>query len=89
MTTKDPSVRVLADGLEKPEIDSRSYRIIELKNKLEAILIHDATTDNASVALNVGVGSYADTKEMPGIAHAIEHMSTMGSEKVSHPRLAP
>ena len=35
----------------------------------------------ASVALSVGIGSYCDGVEVPGLAHFLEHMLFMGSEK--------
>ncbi|KAK3062583.1 metalloprotease, partial [Coniosporium uncinatum] len=71
----------LADVLEKPALDDRSYRVIRLPNQLEALLIHDPDTDKASAAMDVNVGSFSDTKDMPGIAHAVEHMLFMGTKK--------
>jgi insulysin len=32
--------------------------------------------------LDVNVGSFSDPKDMPGLAHAVEHMLFMGTEKV-------
>jgi insulysin len=72
----------LATSLEKPELDDRTYRVIKLPNKLEALLIHDAETDKASAALDVNVGAFSDAEDMPGIAHAVEHLLFMGTEKV-------
>jgi len=71
------------EDLERPALDDRSYRIITLSNQLEVLLIHDATTDKASAAMDVNVGSFSDAKDMPGIAHAVEHLLFMGTEKVS------
>ncbi|KAF2235935.1 LuxS/MPP-like metallohydrolase [Viridothelium virens] len=71
----------LAEQLEKPELDDRTYRVIRLPNKLEALLIHDAETDKASAALDVNVGAFSDAADMPGIAHAVEHLLFMGTEK--------
>ena len=72
----------LADHLDAPEIDDRSYRIIRLPNKLEALLVHDIDTDKASASVNVQVGSFSDPEDMPGMAHAVEHLLFMGTEKV-------
>ncbi|KAF2279892.1 LuxS/MPP-like metallohydrolase [Westerdykella ornata] len=69
------------EDLERPELDNRQYRIITLPNKLEALLIHDPDTDKASAALDVNVGSFSDAEDMPGIAHAVEHLLFMGTEK--------
>lgn len=72
----------LADQLETPLLDDRSYRVIRLPNKLEALLVHDPETDKASAALDVDVGNFSDREDMPGMAHAVEHLLFMGTEKV-------
>lgn len=72
----------IADKLEKPALDDRSYRVIRLPNKLEALLVHDPETDKASASVNVNVGSFSDADDMPGMAHAVEHLLFMGTEKV-------
>ena len=77
-------VKRITDDLEKPDLDDRSYRVIELPNKLEALLVHDAQTDKASASLNVNVGNFCDEEDMPGMAHAVEHLLFMGTEKVRY-----
>jgi insulysin len=72
------------EDLERPALDDRSYRIVTLPNQLEVLLIHDAKTDKSSAALDVNVGSFSDAEDMPGIAHAVEHLLFMGTEKVRH-----
>lgn len=74
-------VRRIADELEKPDLDDRSYRVIELPNKLQALLVHDPSTDKASASLNVNVGNFSDDDDMPGMAHAVEHLLFMGTKK--------
>ncbi|KAH7071172.1 Metalloenzyme, LuxS/M16 peptidase-like protein [Paraphoma chrysanthemicola] len=69
------------EDLERPQLDDRSYRVITLPNQLEVLLIHEAGTDKASAALDVNVGSFSDADDMPGIAHAVEHLLFMGTEK--------
>ena len=76
------SAHRLADQLERPALDDRSYRVIRLPNQLEALLVHDAETDKASAAMDVNVGSFSDPEDMPGMAHAVEHLLFMGTEKV-------
>ena len=76
-------VERVADSLEKPVVDDRSYRVIRLANKLEALLVHDPNTDKASASVNVNVGNFSDDDDMPGMAHAVEHLLFMGTEKVS------
>ncbi|KGM92239.1 uncharacterized protein PADG_11423 [Paracoccidioides brasiliensis Pb18] len=75
------AVERLADVLEKPSVDDRSYRVIRLPNKLEALLVHDPDTDKASASVNVNVGNFSDDDDLPGIAHAVEHALFMGTEK--------
>lgn len=78
----DSKVRRIVDDLEKPDLDDRSYRVIQLPNSLEALLVHDPQTDKASASLNVNVGNFSDDDDMPGMAHAVEHLLFMGTEKV-------
>jgi len=72
----------LTDKLEAPLLDDRTYRVIRLPNKLEALLVHDPETDKASASVNVNVGSFSDADDMPGMAHAVEHLLFMGTKKV-------
>ncbi|KAF2157769.1 LuxS/MPP-like metallohydrolase [Myriangium duriaei CBS 260.36] len=71
----------IADAMQKPQLDKRTYRVIELPNKLEVLLIHDPDTDKASAAMDVDVGSFSDSAELPGMAHAVEHLLFMGTDK--------
>lgn len=80
--SKMTSVRRITEDLEKPSLDDRLYRVIQLSNKLEALLVHDPETDKASASMNVNVGSYSDDDDMPGMAHAVEHLLFMGTKKV-------
>ncbi|KXX73626.1 Insulin-degrading enzyme [Madurella mycetomatis] len=74
-------VNVVTDRLETPSLDDRSYRVIRLPNQLEALLVHDPKTDKASAAMDVNVGSFSDEDDMPGMAHAVEHLLFMGNKK--------
>ncbi|KAI0526167.1 Metalloenzyme, LuxS/M16 peptidase-like protein [Xylaria bambusicola] len=68
-----PLVKRVTDELKTSSIDDRQYRIIRLLNYLEVLLVHNPKMDKASVALDVNVGNFSDNKDMPSIAHAIEH----------------
>ncbi|KAF5253168.1 hypothetical protein FANTH_1922 [Fusarium anthophilum] len=74
-------VTLVTDSLEKPSLDDRDYRVIRLGNELEALLVHDPETDKASAALDVNVGSFSDESDIPGMAHAVEHLLFMGTKK--------
>ncbi|KAK8154267.1 a-pheromone processing metallopeptidase Ste23 [Phyllosticta citribraziliensis] len=71
----------LAENMERPALDDRTYRVIRLPNQLEALLIHDPDTDKVSAAMDVNVGSFSDADDMPGMAHAVEHLLFMGTKK--------
>lgn len=75
------SAERLTDHLETPALDDRLYRVIRLSNQLEAMLVHDADTDKASAAMDVNVGAFSDPDDMPGMAHAVEHLLFMGTKK--------
>jgi insulysin len=68
---------------ETPSLDQRSYRLLTLSNELEVLLVHDAETDKAGAAMDVNVGYFSDPEHLPGLAHFLEHMLFMGTEKVS------
>ncbi|TDZ49920.1 putative zinc protease [Colletotrichum trifolii] len=78
---REPTVERVTDQLETPSLDDRTYRVIRLSNKLEALLVHDPDTDKASAALDVNVGNFSDEEDMPGMAHAVEHLLFMGTKK--------
>ena len=65
----------------KPLIDKKTYKHIILSNKLEVLLIYDETTDTSSAALTVGAGYYNDPIQYQGLAHFLEHMLFMGTQK--------
>jgi insulysin len=71
----------VTDQFETSSLDDRSYRVIKLKNQLEVLLAHDAETDKASAAMDVNVGSFSDPEDIPGLAHFVEHMLSMGTKK--------
>jgi len=81
-TRAAPPAERLTDNMERPALDNRTYRVIRLPNQLEALLIHDPDTDKVSAALDVNVGSFSDADDMPGMAHAVEHLLFMGTKKV-------
>ena len=60
--------------------DKRSYRHLTLSNGLAVVLVQDDETEKSSACVDVRVGSMADPKEMPGLAHFLEHMLFLGTE---------
>ena len=68
-------------SVESSATDDRKYKIVELPNKLTALLISDPTSEKASAAMDVRVGHLSDPDDAPGLAHFLEHMLFMGTEK--------
>lgn len=69
------------DDVIKPANDKRIYRGLTLKNGLKVLLISDNVTDKSAASINVGVGQMHEPRDIPGLAHFLEHMLFMGSEK--------
>lgn len=65
MTLPSGGATVITNKLEQPDLDNRSYRVIQLPNKLEALIVHDPDTDKASAALDVHVGNFSDSDDLP------------------------
>ncbi|QKF94496.1 peptidase M16 [Fadolivirus algeromassiliense] len=59
--------------------DRRNFRHVRLENELEVLLVSDPQTQKSAASLSVSVGSFHD--DVDGIAHYLEHMLFMGSEK--------
>ncbi|CDK28106.1 unnamed protein product [Kuraishia capsulata CBS 1993] len=76
-----PQYKVITETIDKPDLDDRHYRVVELSNSLRALLIHDPTTDKAAASLDVNVGAFHDPHNLPGLAHFCEHLLFMGTEK--------
>ncbi|HDZ38029.1 MAG TPA: peptidase M16, partial [Marinobacter sp.] len=79
------SFATAAQTPQKSPNDNNEYRFIELDNGLRAILISDKNADKAAASMNVAVGSGDDPKEREGIAHFLEHMLFLGTEKYPEP----
>lgn len=65
--------------------DERAYRLVQLENELEVMLVSDPTAEKSAAALSVGLGAASDPSDYPGMAHYLEHMLFMGSEKYPEP----
>ncbi len=67
--------------IEKPLTDDRVYHYLTLPNQLRVLLISDPDTDKSAASLDVHVGSSDDPKDREGLAHFLEHMLFLGTEK--------
>lgn len=71
----------LAESVIKSPNDHKEYKVVELSNQLKVLLISDPDTDKAAAAMNVAVGSNANPRNRLGLAHFLEHMLFLGTEK--------
>ncbi|MEH6471914.1 MAG: insulinase family protein [Halopseudomonas sp.] len=69
-----------AEIIQSPN-DPRSYLAFELDNGLKVVVISDPNTDQATASLEVGVGSGDDPGHTQGLAHFLEHMLFLGTDK--------
>ncbi len=83
MTLKNTSARGTPDQytLITSQNDHRSYRALTLDNDLSVILISDPKADKAAAAMNVAIGSGQDPENFAGLAHFLEHMLFLGTQK--------
>ena len=68
----------------KPELspnDSREVDYFVLPNNLPVLLISDPDAEKAAAALDVNVGSGDDPLDRAGLAHFLEHMLFLGTQK--------
>ncbi|OQK15098.1 hypothetical protein AU255_19145 [Methyloprofundus sedimenti] len=61
--------------------DSRQYQAFTLDNGLKVLIISDPETKKAAASLDVFVGSASDPEDRDGLAHFLEHMLFLGTEK--------
>ncbi|CAK4076904.1 unnamed protein product [Aphanomyces euteiches] len=61
--------------------DEREYRHFELENGLCVLLVSDPEAEKSAAAMDVRVGHQSDPEHLLGLAHFLEHMLFMGTEK--------
>lgn len=74
-----------AAEIEKSPNDDREYRSLVLDNGLKVTLIQDKESDNASASMDVAIGAGSDPRDRQGLAHFLEHMLFLGTEKYPLP----
>ncbi|MGV0035063.1 MAG: insulinase family protein [Candidatus Azotimanducaceae bacterium WSBS_2022_MAG_OTU7] len=71
--------------IEKSPNDTRDYRYLALANGLQVVLISDLKADKAAASLTAFRGSFHDPSDRLGLAHFLEHMLFIGTEKYPEP----
>ena len=75
------SFEVLEQSITKSPNDTRQYQVIRLANQLQVLLISDPDLENSAASLSVPIGSMHNPENQLGLAHYLEHMLFLGSQK--------
>eukprot|EP00899_Mesostigma_viride_P015858 jgi/Mesvir1/24273/Mv10973-RA.1 len=69
-------------SLRKSNLDERNYRCFRLSsNDIRVAVVQDPATVFSAACVNVNVGYFADPEELQGLAHFLEHMVHLGTDK--------
>ena len=69
----------------KSDNDYSLYRYLKLDNEMQVLLVSDEKADKAAAALDVFVGSSHDPVKRQGLAHFLEHMLFLGTDRYPEP----
>nr|CAD7441027.1 unnamed protein product [Timema bartmani] len=75
------AVKRRVNNIVKSAEDKRLYRALELSNHMKVLLISDTSTDKSAASMDVNVGHMSDPQGLPGLAHFLEHMLFLGTDK--------
>lgn len=79
------SISVVAEPMQtilgKGQLDQHTYAYTTLDNGLTVILVSDPLAERSAASLAVKAGSYHDPDKHLGLAHLLEHMLFLGTEK--------
>lgn len=80
-STTIPSVAETSTSLIVSPNDQRSYQTLTLNNEIEVILVSDPKVEKSAASLSVGIGMLQDPAAHQGMAHYLEHMLFLGTER--------
>ncbi|MBE0371078.1 insulinase family protein [Pseudoalteromonas aurantia] len=75
------SASLISDSLIVSPNDTRQYETMTLENGIDVLLISDPKVEKSAAALSVGVGLLHDPMSQQGMAHYLEHMLFLGTER--------
>ena len=75
------SFEIINTQITKSPNDTRQYQVIRLTNDLQVLLVSDPDLKNSAASLSVPIGSMHNPDSQLGLAHYLEHMLFLGSEK--------
>ena len=67
------AVEEIFNKILKSRLDESEYRGMILKNGLRVMMISDKRSHRSAVCMNVNVGSWFDSRELPGLARFVEN----------------
>lgn len=79
--TSSNNPNLYAESLVVSPNDNREYKTLKLSNEIEVVLVSDPSVDKSAAALSVGVGLLHDPMTQQGMAHYLEHMLFLGTER--------
>lgn len=65
--------------------DDREYRHLTLDNGLQVLLVSDAEAEKAAASMSVRIGSFDNPEGREGLAHFLEHMLFLGTDRYPEP----
>ncbi len=83
--TPDSAPASAGSDIAKPAIDHREYAHMTLDNGLVVLTVSDPRADKAAAALSVATGSFDEPEDLPGLAHFLEHMLFLGTDRFPEP----
>lgn len=75
------SFEIINTVIKQSPNDPRIYQMIRLHNSLEVLLISDPDLENSAASLSVPIGSMHNPEQQLGLAHYLEHMLFLGSQR--------
>ena len=75
------SFKIINTPIKQSPNDTRSYQVIRLDNALEVLLVSDPDLKNSAASLSVPIGSINNPDHQLGLAHYLEHLLFLGSER--------
>jgi len=61
--------------------DTKHYKTLTLSNGLRVVLIENSESNRSAAALAINAGHFDDPEDRQGLAHFLEHMLFLGTEK--------
>ena len=75
------SFKIINTSIKQSPNDPRLYQVIRLSNSLEVLLVSDPDLENSAASLSVPIGCMHNPDQQLGLAHYLEHMLFLGSER--------